>query len=147
MADWPSTPIGQWARIRSTADYLAPSGGGYVPFNVKDNDTDGMVDLVAHNDRITIKTPGVYVASLAYRVDSSVSGVVFLQGGASGTTNYAATKPDGSSAVGFWGTLTTPPKVCAAGEFFRVFLNTLNMLIDGAGVDFYSSVLAVHRVA
>lgn len=138
--------LGQWARIRGTSDYVAPSGGGYAPFAVEDNDTDGMVDLATHNERITIQTAGVYVATFNYRIDSSIQNSIFIRGGAAGTTSYASTKPDGTAAVSFWGTLTTPAKDCAVGEFFRIFANA-NIYLDGAGVDFYSYVFAVHRVA
>lgn len=130
------------AKVHRTSDQTAGAGGSYVTWDAEDIDTDNMVDLVANSDRITISTPGIYVAQLVFRQELN-SGNVWIHGGAAGTTRYAASKQTPASV---WGMLMSHPKQCAAGEFFRIFLDTSTMVIAGSGVAEYSPYFSAWRI-
>lgn len=131
------------AKIHRTTDLTTVSSTTYVTFDVEDIDSDNMVDLVANNDRITINTPGIYVAQFVYRQDST-TGNVWIHGGAAGTTRLAASR---QSPQAVWGTLMSHPKQCAAGEFFRIFLDAVGMIIDGStGAPDYTPYFSVWRI-
>lgn len=119
-----TTPVGI---VNAPVQNLLTGQFTTMTFSVEEDDTDNMVDLVSHNDRVTIITAGVYIVEAqvrhVYHADTArrISNIVHIRSG-SAINGAGDARVNVGNAGGGGDTLVPITQVigCLAGDYFQI---------------------------